>query len=505
MMFRILGVVLCLGIFGCTEDKKLPPQTVLISISHGTELRELFGELRSQFYRLAPPLPDGKQVTIDLVSQHPAAVAKSLHSVEERTDAWISPHPFFIQHNNSVQGHRYTHCMSLFETSLGAIGRDTAIRPYLDGEGKVSLQSILESANRGPTVMIPEPIDAATGWTGLEYLASLHLLQSTEPTLSIHTTISNWQKGVSDYNESERALIDFAYRINDRPFMALVTKQQYLRFNQHREIKFYDLNPAASTSTYQLCMSEALANSKQVAFDQFLTFLRTEVAHDIVEKFRFDPHATLRTEKLDENPSNLISQNQAESYFSLLTKWPEIQKPSFRVMVVDASASLEGGAFASIKESLKMAIAESPERSIHSLISFSTESHTHAERTTDRVQLLSKLDKLSPSGGSAVYDGILKGIAQLDTVPSWHARKLMYIVTDGDDKNSHANLLDVLAELSKKTLGEHFRLVIVALRTNPGTSFEDLRQIAKAADGTFIETTPLHAGPVLKELLRSAK
>lgn len=510
MNFRLILFTLLLGCTGSQEALPPPKRTLSISISHGTELRELFGELRSQFYRLAPPLPDGKVVSINLSTQPAAAVAKALYPSADQADAWIAPHELFIRYNNTfAKGTRYAECIPLFETSYGAVGYLEHISRFANADGTLPIEPLLDQAVPGggkPNIRFPDPLDSATGWASLEYLAEIQNNRTPEDMPAIVSTLSRWQQYVDRYGVSEQALLGQITHTPNAPLITFATQQQFQRSVGKRKLSFYPLSPPSPNFTYRLCIREGLEKKKREALFQFETFLQTELARDSIARYEFNlPDSNLSSQSaFNPLPAHSAHDRAAERFFGLLMQWPEIQKPSGRILVLDASASLEGSPFLQVKEALKIQVAKSPRRTVHGIVSFDSSVHIHGSPTSDRMKVLATLDSLNPSGGSAVYDGILSGFYLLDEIPKSAARRSIYVITDGDDRNSNASLLDVLAAASRYTHKDQFNFFLIGLRTSSDTSFDALEQIAKAVHGTFVEIYPNQAAATLNELLKAS-
>jgi Ca-activated chloride channel homolog len=126
------------------------------------------------------------------------------------------------------------------------------------------------------------------------------------------------------------------------------------------------------------------------------------------------------------------------------------------------------------------------------LIGSSTEAEVLVNTTREADKIVAKLDKLTPAGGSALYDAIYLACTSRKLVPGEpvEPRRVLVIVGDGHDNNSSHTLEEVI-ELAQRT-----QLTIFAISTDAygftAAEGKNLRRLAEETGGRVeapLETT----------------
>jgi Ca-activated chloride channel homolog len=114
-------------------------------------------------------------------------------------------------------------------------------------------------------------------------------------------------------------------------------------------------------------------------------------------------------------------------------------------LILDLSSSMKNSGEAMIAAARKL-MAESNPADEFALISFSGPVYVEQEFTTDTKKIDSALRRAEFKGASDIFDAVLASIDQIEVHAS-KSRKVIVILSDGDDNYSHFNLNDVLRRL----------------------------------------------------------
>jgi Ca-activated chloride channel family protein len=109
------------------------------------------------------------------------------------------------------------------------------------------------------------------------------------------------------------------------------------------------------------------------------------------------------------------------------------------VLAVDVSSSMKE-AMPKMKTAVKEFLTAIGPRDQVTLLGFNNSIFTLTRKSTDPVERLQAVDRLSAWGGTALYDVIIAGA---DLLGRETGRKAMLVFTDGEDQGSHASLPDV--------------------------------------------------------------
>lgn len=117
------------------------------------------------------------------------------------------------------------------------------------------------------------------------------------------------------------------------------------------------------------------------------------------------------------------------------------------------------------------------------LIGYSTQAEVMVDTTFDADKIVSKLDKITPAGGAALYDAIYLACTSRKLVPGEpvEPRRVLVIVGDGHD-NASSHTLDEVIELAQRT-----QLTIYAISTDAygftSPYGKNLRRLAEETGG----------------------
>lgn len=128
------------------------------------------------------------------------------------------------------------------------------------------------------------------------------------------------------------------------------------------------------------------------------------------------------------------------------------------VLALDVSLSMEGEPLDQAKAAVETLLSTLPEAVPVAVVSFGDQAVLQSTFTTDRPATLSAVEGLIAAGGTALYDGIELGMAQLDAQGGTGA---MVVLADGDDSSSGRTIEDAVSRFSASDVVASF----VALET----------------------------------------
>ena len=125
------------------------------------------------------------------------------------------------------------------------------------------------------------------------------------------------------------------------------------------------------------------------------------------------------------------------------------------VVAIDVSESMTPS-MPQLKNAVKKFLGALSSKDQVTLAAFNDNMFTLAKRETQPAQRLKAVDRLSPWGGTALYDVIVRGVQQLSKQPG---RRVLVVFSDGDDRTSHSTIQTV----EEAVRGNECTLFMVAL------------------------------------------
>lgn len=115
-------------------------------------------------------------------------------------------------------------------------------------------------------------------------------------------------------------------------------------------------------------------------------------------------------------------------------------------IVLDTSLSMEGEKMAAARAALQRFLSDllGPEDEVF-LYRFSNRPELVEDWTSDRQRLAGRLNRLSPAGGTALYDAVAEAIPL--SLTGRHRKKAILIISDGNDTNSNTTLAGVRRQI----------------------------------------------------------
>ena len=106
------------------------------------------------------------------------------------------------------------------------------------------------------------------------------------------------------------------------------------------------------------------------------------------------------------------------------------------VVAIDVSESMTL-AMPQLKNAVKKFLSALGPKDQVTVAAFNDNMFTLTKRETSVVQRTRAVDRLTPWGGTALYDVIIRGVQQLSRQPG---RRVLVVFSDGDDRTSHATI-----------------------------------------------------------------
>jgi len=150
-------------------------------------------------------------------------------------------------------------------------------------------------------------------------------------------------------------------------------------------------------------------------------------------------------------------------------------------LLIDTSGSMRGSPITAARNAVSGFVNAMPEDVELALLRFGDTSEELVPFTTDQDQILAGINRLSPGGETALYDGLL---AAVDSFEESEGRRTIVLLTDGGDTASKATLEDALVGL----IGSDARLLIVELES-PEADRTTLTRLQATTAGTLVAAT----------------
>lgn len=509
-------------LIGCNKKTEKRERLLDLRLVHSPEVGPYLSAMAEQFALTKPILPDGTQIRLELKQQEAFSAAKSLADGSLKTHAWLAPHSSLINFTNSNLrnlGPRQIGCSQLFATPvvvashakngalLNAAQREFSWR---DISNELSSSSSFSSMNKVESRLRfshGSPFDSSTGLPALLQLA--YMATSPNGALTLETLLSPdaktklklYESLVGHYGSSELALLK-AVSDNQVASFAIISEQQLATYNLRQgkdSTPLVALYPSegAFWIDYNLCFSEAdwVTPAHRAAVALLLNFLSTEPAQRAAKERGFRP-SIVTLPAIDpltkefgidsSKPTHALLPVAGEIVTELVKLWPELKRPQASLYLMDCSGSMEGAALRVGKDHFRKMIAASSKEDLTAIMPFSTVPAAPSQFSPDSASSIRALDELKAIGGSSIYDSIKRAFETISVPDLAPYRKRIVLFTDGNDKNSSMKLSSLINYLGVVSNESNVRLIIVALGYD--TNFEDLREIARASRGIFLQS-----------------
>ncbi len=522
---------------GCNNSP--PPaaraSTVTLQIVHGPETRAVLGALRDKFNQSQPSLADGSIVRVDLVNDMGLSAAMRLARGELKSDGWVAPSTTLVRFSNGSRinlGPEQGNCVPLFFSPVVAAVRtdQTDLVGAVSGEfsWKSFMRAVQESGESKGKISFAhtQPRSAVTGFASLIQLAYLSAQAAS-------ISVADLRSGAAGRELSKMESLVFAYPLSESFLLAksahsapanlrfaLTTEQQVSLYNHNRsadspELASLLIKEGSYLEDYQLCTSLAdwVTPARQAGFQLFSKYAQSREAQGLAQSAGF------RISQTDSSDSSQLSEPSAGSHAPptplqtifpplsydvashLLEEWAKYRRPAALTVVIDRSGSMDGDSLLVVKEQLRSLLAQVSSQDKVALIMFGSDVKMLRDFSNDTSQLLSDLDTIQAVGGSALYSAIAQSIEKAGSAELDAYRRLVLVVTDGDDKNSDISLTTLSKMVERLVPAHGIELSIVGI-ARQGTDFSDLERVAQAADGNFRSASLMELGAVFQDLAK---
>jgi Ca-activated chloride channel homolog len=251
---------------------------------------------------------------------------------------------------------------------------------------------------------------------------------------------------ISAFPMEEITLIDFNKKGPQVPLVAIYPK----------EGTFWHDDPF-------IVMASATSAEQQAA-EQFFNFLLTPESQKLAMSYGFRP-ANNDVPLADpvspafgvapEGPQNTLPIPPAEVIVAAKNTWAQNRKRADIVLVVDVSGSMQDdGKMDQAKAGLGAFLQRILPEDRVGLVTFSTGASAIvplAPLSENRIPLDTAIQGLRPNGKTAIYDGLMAGKAELDTLPAEQEERIKAIVliTDGLENASATTFNQLKAEFNE--------------------------------------------------------
>jgi Ca-activated chloride channel family protein len=270
-------------------------------------------------------------------------------------------------------------------------------------------------------------------------------------------------------------------------------------YGKQRSLDLVAIYPQEGTfwSDHPYCVLDApwVTAEQRDAAAAFLAFLKARPQQDRAMALGFRPvdPAIKIAQPIDAahgvdplQPQTLLEVPDGATLEALLAAWRRTKKPADVVLVFDKSGSMSGRPLDEAKRGGKAFLATLDARDRVTLMFFDRKVYPPygpVELGKARAELESRIDGVSASGGTALYDATIAAKAALEARSKDGTRRIRAVVvmTDGADTDSKRSLDATLRSLH----GEDGGVAVFTLGYGDQPNQEALGAIAKAGAGSF--------------------
>ena len=502
--YILLSVVLA-----CSEkpakDSAAPAPTasVDIHIAIDPEVRTYVKRATDLFLTTDIRLPDGTRIVPKYLEIPGSLAQDQIASGKTKVDGWITQRTLVELTNATIRnlGAPQVDCVPLLATPMVFATTRTTVSGLSLDSTKLDIASLLKLENSNKTLgktsfLFPDPLKTTSG---------LHaLLQLTYTTGTSEDLYDFVFTATSGYNSSSATLLNkISSEESPHRRFVVTSERSVARFNATAGTrKISALYPAQASvwQDYQLCRSnvEWVNTQKQAALKLLAEYFATNTQVIALEEgFRparaltASPANSLLTEANGITPElqiTPVAPATAKVLQSTLKKWEMQQRPLSIIFVLDSSGSLEDTGIGSVVSSVQRIVARLSLNDMMSIVTVSTDSDVLLEPTSDRTAFINALAKIESIGGTALYDGLLKGVQLGTRLSPPEYRSVIFVISDGPDKNSKTSSDLVRQTVRQAIMSRDIPLYFITI-TDPGSDFSSLHAMAAEIFATIHPTT----------------
>ena len=522
-MIILLALILAgaVSLVSCGDNKPivLKRNVVSVALVHPPNVTNLMRQFKVLFEESpAATLAEGSKVELNLIADSSMSAATKISSGKNKVHGSLAPSFSVVNLANSKRsnlGPQQVNCAQLFATPIVLAATTKKISSMGLNTNEFSWREVFnlgensDVLNALPVFNQTSPLASDSGLAAIIqflYIATEFPTAIKREDLDIPATINKLraaQSKVSSYAFFDKTLLNqlTSARTNKLEF-SITTEQDIALFNQERmkigKEGVTALYPKEGSVwlDYNLCMSDAdwLTPAHKKSLEQLIEYLKQPALQQMAVGTGLRPAAgavpltpPLTPQfKVDINKGSQAMLPVSGDVIERLTLlWPDLLKPSAISFVLDTSGSMEGTSLRLGKTHFRNTIASTQTRDTKSLISAASNVIVQKEFTNDGGLVIPVLDQLRAQGGSSIYDAILKAVTLVQNPALDNYRRTIIVFTDGGDKNSNTPLSRLVELVRESASRVNINLIIVGVgRDEP---FDDMRQIAEAANGLFIE------------------
>lgn len=141
-----------------------------------------------------------------------------------------------------------------------------------------------------------------------------------------------------------------------------------------------------------------------------------------------------------------ISENGKPTIVTGVKKVNNAEEPLSTALVIDRSGSMGTDTMEAAKDAAKSYVNAMEYTDSAAIILYDDQIEITQSFTSDKNALISAIDTAAARGATATYDAMLKGV---DELKKQKGRKVVLVLTDGDDNSSSNSLSDTIVKINQ--------------------------------------------------------
>ena len=495
----LFSLAFLLSVVGCDSQKaeEAAPQPIKahnIRILYPPEARGVILSAIERFNAKNLPLSNGAVARLNGASFDDYTATDKIGTPSQEVSLWIAPLSALVVERSSQTGGVISGCAPLMSTRLGVAVRpiDTFILPT-DKE-RLSITSVLipqeGKSQSQPAVVVGAPRFASSGLlaallTAAE-LAKTPLEQLSPQAISSNAaSLGKAQESVRNYFVEDWSALEWLTgRQGGDPLEVITTEQAaqaFKSYNTSATISWFPFTSPGASLDYPLCDVTSKNDSPDDLEGAKLarTFFSSDEFKSLIAPAGFSAPI----------PGNTTSQeNLGGSLRELLTRWPQIRRPSSTVFVVDTSIKTDRINMETIRRELSLFVEKRPSKDdTVAIVSASSDPDILREPESDPELLKLSISRLTTSGGNAIRDGIETAFNIFEDISSTKYRRSVVVFTSAKDTSSQTAIEQLTNRASQLVGRKNVDLFVIAIGGSE-QNFGELPAVTRKVGGTFVLT-----------------